>query len=99
MANLSHLPKEWRESGLTQTEFCKRQGLKLATFSYWRSKELRALDQSKHSTRPPVSGSGASLIKVSPAFSEVVVKDAVSANAIEISLPNGTLIRIPLSAC
>ena len=41
MANLSHLPQAWRESGLSQRAFCEREGINLTTFSYWRAKELR----------------------------------------------------------
>ena len=33
--------ERWRQSGLTQKEFCKELGMKVATFAYWvsRSKE------------------------------------------------------------
>ena len=42
MANLSHLPECWHQSGLSQRECCEQQGVKLATFLYWRKKEIDA---------------------------------------------------------
>lgn len=80
MANLSHLLEKWRRSGLTQREFCVREGIKLATFCYWRQKELRT-EQSAAPT---------------PSFAELVVRDAEPARAIEITYPDGTHVRIPL---
>ena len=40
MANLSHLPELWRKSGLSQRAFCEQHNGKLATFSYWRKKQI-----------------------------------------------------------
>ena len=86
MANLSHLPRAWRESGLSQRAFCKREGISLATFSYWRQKELRGL-----ATAPAES-----------AFTEVVVEPPRPAYAedrvIEVTFPDGTRVRIPVPA-
>jgi len=89
MANLSHLPAAWRKSGLTQQAFCDQQGISLATFSYWRGKELRGeLDTI------------ASLQPLRPEFTEVRVQQVVPDEqppAIEITLADGTHIRIPMS--
>ena len=30
--------REWEKSGETQAKFCRRQGVALATFQYWRKK-------------------------------------------------------------
>ena len=87
MANRSQLPQAWRESGLSQRAFCAREGVSLATFSYWRSKELRrAADSAAAAT---------------PTFTEVVVEPRAgtpnaSAGAIEIVYPDGTRVRIPV---
>lgn len=32
----------WEESGLSQRAFCVEQGLKLATFGYWRTQYLKS---------------------------------------------------------
>jgi len=87
MANLSHLPEQWRKSGLTQREFCDREGIKLATFSYWRSKELRKVEQQLSTTQ-------------ASSFTEVIVSDrAPSSHTLEITYPDGTYVRLPLPRC
>ena len=87
MANQSKLPEQWRKSGLSQREFCERKGISLATFSYWRSKELRANGANHDSS----AGS---------AFAEVVVERPTdSGRYIEINYPDGTHIRLPLPSC
>lgn len=52
MANLSHLPAAWRKSGLTQQAFCDQEGISLATFSYWRGKELHGELRSIEAPQP-----------------------------------------------
>jgi len=90
MANLSHLPAQWRTSGLTQQAFCDREGISLATFSYWRGKELRG---------ELASNSASATIVQQPQFTEVVVEATPPASrAIEIVLPEGTVVRIPIIA-
>ena len=89
MANLSHLPQAWRESGLSQRAFCKREGISLATFSYWRRKELR--------------GAADAPAAPAPAFTEVVVEPRLnvapaSTSSIEVTFPDGTRVRIPVPA-
>ncbi len=83
MANLSHLPDAWRQSGLSQRAFCEREDISLATFSYWRGKELRGEQQAASA----------------PAFTEVIVQPQCrapgEAPAIEITYPDGTRVRIP----
>lgn len=88
MANLSHLPQAWRESGLSQRAFCKREGISLATFSYWRQKELRRAAEAP--TDP------------APAFTEVVVEPPrltyADDRVIEVTYPDGMRVRIPVPA-
>ena len=81
MANLSHLPAQWRKSGLSQREFCNREGINLATFSYWRNKELRG--QLTSADEPST-------------FREVIVHQEANPLAIEITYPDGTHVRIPM---
>lgn len=33
----SHIDN-WQQSGVSQTEYCKQHGLKLANFGYWRTR-------------------------------------------------------------
>jgi len=82
MANLSYLPEQWRNSGLTQREFCDRKGISVATFSYWRGKELRG-----EIPKSPIA---------KPSFTEVVVEQPTAEQVIEISFSNGTTVRIPM---
>lgn len=88
MANRSHLPQAWRESGLSQRAFCEREGVSLATFSYWRQKERLG---------------GEAADAAAPAFTELVVDSALNASktvpaAIEVTYPDGTRVRIPVPA-
>lgn len=89
MANLSHLPAQWRQSGLSQRAFCEREGVRLATFSYWRTKELQTPPPKPSATAPAAN-----------AFTEVRVepnrRPAANAPAIEIHFPDGTRVSIPL---
>lgn len=39
-AEMYPLIKEYESSGLSRLEFCSEHGLKVSTFSYWRSKYL-----------------------------------------------------------
>ena len=90
MANLSHLPALWRKSGLSQREFCKREHIRLATFSYWRSKELR---QTEAQRLAPAAAAAASFTEV------VVAARRPAAHVIEITYSDGTHVRIPLPGC
>jgi methylphosphotriester-DNA--protein-cysteine methyltransferase len=63
--------KRWQKSGLTQTEYCRRNGLKWSTFHYWR-KRLGSTTQAVtlvqvpvgfcQESRRPVSGHGLTLL-------------------------------------
>ena len=94
MANLSHLPELWRQSGLSQREFCEQQGVKLATFSYWRKKEIDAGAPEPMQRAAPF----AQLHVVrQPAGAQVAEPRAID-RAIEITFPDGTQVRIPMPA-
>ena len=95
MADLSHLPAAWRRSGLSQRAFCERDGIKLATFSYWRAKERRGELPGRSSVTPAAPG------RLAPSLLPVVVAEAPPAPptptppAIEIHYPDGTRVTIP----
>jgi transposase-like protein len=62
---------EYRESGLSQQEFCTREGLNLSTFKYWLQDR----------------GEGSS-------FSKLSVSTPPAECSIELSMPNGIVLRI-----
>lgn len=45
--------RRWRNSGLTQTEYCRRHDLKWSTFHYWR-KRLEATSQAVTLVQVPI---------------------------------------------
>lgn len=92
MPNISRSPKifrsehQWREildrfasSGLTQEQFCTREGLALSTFYSWRAK----LQLSTESAVPHV----ADFVEVTPTCSS-------SSFDIELALPGGVVLRM-----
>ncbi len=88
MANLSHLPEQWRTSGLTQRAFCEREGVKLATFAYWRREEL-------HDGAPTSSTAGAD--PAPAAFTELRLPSGPgAARRPEVHYPDGTVVRVPV---
>jgi hypothetical protein len=48
---------EWKQSDLTQSEFCRQKGLNLRTFQYWRRKFI-------HSSEPEIPPGDHSRLKV-----------------------------------
>ncbi len=95
MANLSHLPAQWRQSGLTQRAFCEREHLKLATFAYWVRKERDAPELTP-SILLPASPATSHFTEVRLAPSVGSFAAAPPAPTIEIRYPDGTLVRIAL---
>ena len=94
MANLSHLPELWRRSGLSQREFCEQQDVKLATFSYWRKKEIDAGAPEPIQRAAPF----AQLHVASQAVGLQATEPQSTDRAIEITFPDGTQVRIPMPA-
>jgi hypothetical protein len=35
---------EWKESGINQSSFCKKHGIKLSTFYYWKKRLSKKID-------------------------------------------------------
>ena len=42
---------EWKESGLSQREFCRRRGISFSKFHYWRHKMTRGAGESRPMVR------------------------------------------------
>lgn len=113
MADLSSLPAQWRRSGLSQRAFCEHHDVPLATFAYWRAKELRAERAAQRSSHPGESGASLEEVITERAFTEVIVEGPATSGpamsglaavaprgtpAIEVTFPDGTHVRIPFPA-
>ncbi|MCE9561347.1 MAG: hypothetical protein K8U57_04775 [Planctomycetes bacterium] len=80
---------DWQSSGLSVTAFCRSRNLNKSGFHRWRS----IIDQLDHTsvTPPPTLAEP----KSSPSFVPVrVIPDCV----VEVVLPSGLQLRVPLSA-
>lgn len=79
--------KQWRASGLTAREFAEREGLREGSLGWWKWKLN--------------SGGSDSTALSAPTFLPVRVVDAhpmpVAAEAFEVALPNGRVVRVPSS--
>ena len=73
----------WRDSGLSQAAYCRRHGLSLPCFGYWRSK--------LHAAWTPQELSENALLPI------VVAEVAMSDDRIEVVLPNGLQVRVSAS--
>jgi hypothetical protein len=95
----------WERSGLSQAEYCRRQGLKAITFSWWK-RQLRGPSPSPR--RRARTGAGGSASPRRPAFVEVIcpssspAAEAASISGLpavsggyEIVLAGGRVIRLP----
>jgi len=74
----------WERSGLTQTEFCRRHGLKLANFAWWKRKLTSQMGSARS------AGASAS----SARFVEVALP-AEQALGYEVVLSGGRVVRVP----
>ena len=85
---------QWQRSGMSQAAFCRRHGLALATFSWWRARLKHRTPQS--SCEAELSHNNAAQ---ATAFIPVHIQDEPSANivaaswACEIAGPHGVSIR------
>jgi hypothetical protein len=85
---------KWKRSGLTQAEFCRRHGLKVGSFSWWKHK----LSEPAGSLRPIPRRS-----RRREAVEFVELTAPVSSTApsrcsagYEVILPRGAVIRLPV---
>jgi hypothetical protein len=83
----SDLMAAWRRSGLSQAEFCRRRGVKIASFGWWkRQLQKPAGDGPRRRGRPP---------KASGRFVEVRLTGGSSTSTYEVVLSRGRSIRVP----
>lgn len=85
------LVADWRNSGLGVAAFCRSRHLNKSGFHRWRN----ILDQLDHPPTPPPPAPSPKPTAPAPAFVPVrVIPDAV----VEVILPSGLQLRVPLSA-
>jgi transposase-like protein len=84
-AKWAELVKRWAESGLTRSEFARREGLNAGTLSYWKWR-LRREGRRGLVRR----GSGRA-----PAFVEVVATLPTVADRIEVVVDGKLVVRVP----
>lgn len=77
-ARRDELVAAWRQSGLTQAAFARREGVRYPTFASWVQEARRT---GERPAAPKMR------------FAEVQVPAAVGAPPLEVRLPDGTLIR------
>lgn len=69
----------WRQSGLTQAEFARREGVRYPTFATWVQQARQAAEGRQPA--PPMR------------FVEVQAAAKTAASALEVHLPDGTVVR------
>ena len=82
-----------RHSGLTQTEFCRRNALALSTFQYWR-RRLREADAETESTTQPAPADFVELA-VQPVAPQAATEIAMIDTAFELAFPSGLKLKVP----
>ncbi len=84
----SGLVSAWSRSGLSQAEFCRRRGVKVVTFAWWKRQLPKPDgDLPKRRGRPPK----AALAR----FVEVRLAGGAGLPAYEVVLAHGRSIRVP----
>lgn len=87
--------QDWEQSTLTQSDYCQQHGISLASFSKWRTKYI-ASNQSHHKSFQQQSTSIASDDGFLPL--NLVTSGDGSKQMIEIDLPYGIQLRLPIDA-
>jgi hypothetical protein len=99
-----HERREWwrhqlarQQSGsLSVTEFCRRLGVSLTTFYYWKKRFSEAApdtsrrEPARRSTRPGATSTDAAV----PSFMPVSIVDPVAGTQLEITLANACVVRL-----
>lgn len=81
---------EWRASGLAAEEFCRRRGLVMSTFQWWRWRLGRST-----SDEPPGAVPGFAAVRVVGADAGGGLEHGRSGEALELLLPSGVRLRVP----
>jgi transposase len=90
--------ERWRDSGLTAKEFATETGVKASSLSFWKwklsadSNAAQDAERSRRRREPRASGTASS----SPTFVEVEVARTSRSAPLELVLPHGLTLRIPV---
>ena len=88
------LMRDFAQRGETRAQFCKRHGLTLSTFAWWRS-HLRRESAAVSNTIP--TPAGALFVELAPDDKSIT---AAAVNwDVELELGNGVFLRVRRSAC
>jgi len=91
--------QDQRRSGLSQSAFCRQQGIALSTYFWWK-RRLRdgdsALGIAATRSASDASASEAHLVPVHVTRPEHVLSAAFAEAAYELVVPDGLIVRIPV---
>jgi transposase-like protein len=79
------LMQAWRRNGCSQSEFCRRQGVPLSTFNYWK----RRLERSGHAS----AGTADATATTDFVPVRVLSSPAAGTQCVEVRLRNGRRLR------
>lgn len=86
--------EKWRRSSLTQAEFCRRHGLKIGNFSWWKRKLGEPVASLRPIPRRPLGRESAEFVELTaPASSTAPCQCSMG---YEVILPRGAVIRLPV---
>lgn len=90
--------RQQRDSGLSVARFCAQENCSVATFYQWKRK--LAGNEERESPETPVgrtskSIGGSDVQRESPFFRVAVPQPTLTASWIELTLGNGTIVRLP----
>lgn len=74
------LSNEWKQSGLSQPEFCKQKNIRYSQFTTWRTKFLKKAGLSRSQLKP---------VRLKSASPQ-------SSIGLQINFPNGVILQIPV---
>jgi transposase-like protein len=77
----------WEQSGLSQLEFCRREGINAGTFAWWKRQLRKARGDVPRRQGQPRKAAGR--------FVEVRLTNSSLLSTYEVVLPRGRSIRVP----
>ena len=88
--------ERFAESGVTVTEFCRREGVSTAAFSQWRKRLTREdASEGKRTADSPAAPRGPAARGLPDRAAGFVELTMPSLAVVELELPNGVRVRVP----
>jgi len=81
----------WRESGLSQTAFCKREGIARSTFQHWME---RSEGKKRYKPKKTKGKNQGKFIPLSIKSSTTSTLRNLSTDSIELTYPNGVCLKL-----